>query len=173
MLDEADIKASRLAAPKEAVGRAVVKAVKKDRIQLAVMPGQGRLLRAVMDYLPGPRPALNRAARATTTRRKSSNTAVQRRRRGNLMTASIFTLTSTTSHSQNPCPPATTQAQADPRESAPTNHCSQAEHARPLTNSLPRPEKASEPELDDMSTTGRATSPPDQSLILGDLEPSA
>jgi len=74
MLDEADIKASRLAAPKEAVGRAVVKAVKKDRIQLAVMPGQGRLLRAVMDYLPGPRPALNRAARATTTRRKSSNT---------------------------------------------------------------------------------------------------
>jgi hypothetical protein len=34
MLDEADIKASRLAAPKEAVGRAVVKAVKKDRIQL-------------------------------------------------------------------------------------------------------------------------------------------
>jgi len=114
MLDEADIKASRLAAPKEAVGRAVLKAVKKDRIQLAVMPGQGRLLRAVMDYLPGPRPALNRAARATTTRRKSSNTAVQRRRRGNLMTASIFTLTSTTSHSQNPCPPATTQAQADP-----------------------------------------------------------
>jgi hypothetical protein len=92
--------------------------------------------------------------------------AVQRRRRGNLMTTSIFTPTSTTSHSQNPCPPATTQDQADPREPAPTNHCSQAEHARPLINSLPRPEKASEPELDDMSTTGRATSPPDQSLIL-------
>jgi hypothetical protein len=83
------------------------------------------------------------------------------------MTTSIFTPTSTTSHSQNPCPPATTQDQADPREPAPTNHCSQAEHARPLINFLPRPEKASEPELDDMSTTGRATSPPDQSLILG------
>jgi hypothetical protein len=47
------------------VAPAVVKAVKKDRIQLAVMPGQGGLLRAVMDYLPGPGPALNRAARAT------------------------------------------------------------------------------------------------------------
>ena len=70
MLDEAGMKASRFVASAEAVARAVVKAVKKDRMQLAVMPGQGRLLRAVMDYLPGPGPALNRAARATTTRRK-------------------------------------------------------------------------------------------------------
>jgi short-subunit dehydrogenase len=53
MLDEAGVKASRFVASAEAVARAVVKAVKKDRMQLAVMPGQGRLLRAVMDYLPG------------------------------------------------------------------------------------------------------------------------
>jgi hypothetical protein len=169
MLDEASVKASRFVASAEAVARAVVKAVKKDRMQLAVMPGQGRLLRAVMDYLPGrARPEPRRLGNHHQAENPRTP-AVQRRRRGNLMTTSIFTPTSTTSHSQNPCPPATTQAQADPREPAPTNHCSQAEHARPLTNSLPRPEKASEPELDDMSTTGRATSPPDQSLILGDL----
>jgi hypothetical protein len=34
----------------------VVKAVKTDRVELVVMPGPGRLMRAIMDYLPGSAP---------------------------------------------------------------------------------------------------------------------
>jgi short-subunit dehydrogenase len=70
MLDESSMKASRVMAPAEAVARAVVKAVAKDRAELVVMPGPGRLLRAVMDYFPALGPALNRAAGARTTMEK-------------------------------------------------------------------------------------------------------
>jgi short-subunit dehydrogenase len=67
MLDESGMKASAFMAPAESVARAVVKAVKKDRAELVIMPGPGRLLRAVMDYFPGLGPAVNRAAGASTT----------------------------------------------------------------------------------------------------------
>jgi len=70
MLDESGMKASRFMAPAEAVARAVITAVKKDRAELVIMPGPGRLLRAVMDYFPGLGPAMNRAAGADTTMRK-------------------------------------------------------------------------------------------------------
>jgi short-subunit dehydrogenase len=70
MLDDAGMKASRYMAPAEAVARAVVKAVHKDRTELVIQPGPGRLLRAVMDYYPALGPALNRAAGATTTMQK-------------------------------------------------------------------------------------------------------
>ena len=52
MLDESGMKASRFMAPAESVARAVVKAVKKDRAELVIMPGPGRLIRAIMDYFP-------------------------------------------------------------------------------------------------------------------------
>lgn len=70
MLDESGMKASGYMAPAEAVARAVVKAVKKDKTELVIQPGPGRLLRAVLDYFPGLGPALNRAAGATTTMQK-------------------------------------------------------------------------------------------------------
>jgi short-subunit dehydrogenase len=70
MLDESGIKASGFMAPAESVARAVTKAVKKDRAELVIMPGPGRLLRAIMDYFPALGPALNRAAGATTTMQK-------------------------------------------------------------------------------------------------------
>jgi short-subunit dehydrogenase len=70
MLDESGIKASGFMAPAEAVARAVVKAVHKDRVELVIQPGPGRLLRAVMDYFPALGPALNRAAGSTTTMQK-------------------------------------------------------------------------------------------------------
>lgn len=70
MLDESGMKASGYMAPAEAVARAVVKAVKKDRVELVIQPGPGRLLRAVLDYFPGLGPALNRAAGATTAMQK-------------------------------------------------------------------------------------------------------
>jgi short-subunit dehydrogenase len=70
MLDESGMKASGFMAPAESVARAVVKAVTKDRVELVVMPGPGRLLRAVMDYFPALGAALNRAAGASTTMQK-------------------------------------------------------------------------------------------------------
>jgi len=70
MLDESGMKSSFFMAPARSVARAVVKAVTKDRIELVVMPGPGRLLRAVMDYFPALGPAMNRAAGATSTMQK-------------------------------------------------------------------------------------------------------
>ncbi|HEY6278236.1 MAG TPA: SDR family NAD(P)-dependent oxidoreductase [Streptosporangiaceae bacterium] len=70
MLDDAGMKAARYMAPAETVAQAVVKAVKKDRTELVVMPGPGRFLRAVLDYFPRLGPALNRAAGTTTTMQK-------------------------------------------------------------------------------------------------------
>ncbi len=69
-LDESGMKASAFMAPAESVARAVVKAVKKDRAELVVMPGPGRLMRAIMDYFPALGPAVNRAAGANTTMQK-------------------------------------------------------------------------------------------------------
>jgi short-subunit dehydrogenase len=70
MLDESGMTASAFMSPAESVARAVVKAVKKDRAELVIMPGPGRLLRAIMDYFPGLGLAANRAAGATTTMQK-------------------------------------------------------------------------------------------------------
>jgi len=70
MLDESGMQASRFMAPAGAVARAVVKAVRKDRAELVIMPGPGRLLRAVMDYFPGLGPAVNRAAGTGATMRE-------------------------------------------------------------------------------------------------------
>jgi len=70
MLDESGMKASGFMAPAQSVARAIVKAVTKDKAELVVMPGPGRLLRAVMDYFPGLGPAVNRAAGATATMQK-------------------------------------------------------------------------------------------------------
>jgi len=70
MLDESGMKTSGFMAPAQAVARAVIKVVRKDRTELVVMPGPGRLIRALMDYFPGLGPALNRAVGATTTMQK-------------------------------------------------------------------------------------------------------
>ena len=70
MLDESGMRASGFMAPAESVARAVMKAVKKDRAELVIMPGPGRLMRAVMDYFPALGPTVNRAAGATTTMQK-------------------------------------------------------------------------------------------------------
>jgi len=70
MLDESGMKASGFMAPAQSVARAVIKAVTKDKPELVIQPGPGRLLRAVLDYFPALGPALNRAAGATTTMQK-------------------------------------------------------------------------------------------------------
>jgi short-subunit dehydrogenase len=43
------------------VGKLTVRAIRKDKAELAVLPGPGKLLRAVMDRFPGLGPAMNRA----------------------------------------------------------------------------------------------------------------
>ena len=54
-------------APAAHVGRAVLTAIRRDRAETVVMPGPGRLLKAVMDLFPGLGPAMNRAAGAERT----------------------------------------------------------------------------------------------------------
>lgn len=70
ILDESGIKAPACMAPAQAVARGVLKAVTKDKAELVIQPGPGRLIRALMDYYPALGPALNRAAGATTTMQK-------------------------------------------------------------------------------------------------------
>ncbi len=69
-LDQAGMKAAAYMAPAQSVARAVVRAVKKDRAELVIMPGPARLMRAVMDYFPGLGPAMNRAAGTKATMQK-------------------------------------------------------------------------------------------------------
>src|SRR5439155_17843854 len=45
-----------------AVGKATVRAILKDKAELALFPGPGKLLRAVMDRFPGMGPTINRSA---------------------------------------------------------------------------------------------------------------
>ena len=48
----------------EKVAAAVLRAIEKDKAEIVVMPGPGRLLKALMDFFPGFGPAMNRAAGA-------------------------------------------------------------------------------------------------------------
>jgi short-subunit dehydrogenase len=62
-LDETGIRAStRFMVPPERVARAVVRAIERDRAEIVVMPGPGRLMKAVMDLFPGFGPWMNRVS---------------------------------------------------------------------------------------------------------------
>jgi short-subunit dehydrogenase len=51
------------------VGKATVRAIAKDKTELAVLPGPGRTMRALIDRFPGLGPRINRASGAETTMR--------------------------------------------------------------------------------------------------------
>jgi short-subunit dehydrogenase len=53
--------------PATDVAKAVLHAIRKDKAEIVVMPGPGRLLKAVMDLFPSLGPAMNRAAGADRT----------------------------------------------------------------------------------------------------------
>ena len=69
--DELGVDMPRYAtAPAAAVGKAVVKAIRSDRVELVVMPGPGRLMKALMDLFPALGPSMNEMAGANTTMRR-------------------------------------------------------------------------------------------------------
>jgi short-subunit dehydrogenase len=51
--------------PPEAVARAVLKSIRRDKAEIVIMPGPGRLLRALMDLFPGMGPAMNQIGGVT------------------------------------------------------------------------------------------------------------
>jgi short-subunit dehydrogenase len=53
--------------PASSVADAVLQAIRKDKAEIVVMPGPGRLLKAAMDLFPGLGPAMNSAAGADKT----------------------------------------------------------------------------------------------------------
>ena len=57
-------------APASAVADAVLSAIRRDRAEIVVMPGPGRLLKALMDLFPGFGPTMNRMAGADRTMRR-------------------------------------------------------------------------------------------------------
>ena len=67
----------RFIASPRTVAKATIRAVAADKAEVAVMPGPGRTVRAVMDRFPGTGPALNRLTGAVTT----MNTVAEQRER--------------------------------------------------------------------------------------------
>jgi len=51
------------------IGKHTVRAIRNDKAELAVLPGPGKLLRALVDRFPGMGPAINRATGTTKTTR--------------------------------------------------------------------------------------------------------
>ena len=51
------------------IAKLTVRAIRSDQGELAVLPGPGKLLRALMDRFPGMGPAMNRATGTSTTMR--------------------------------------------------------------------------------------------------------
>src|SRR5947209_3734339 len=56
--------------PASSVGKAVLTAIRRDRAEIVVMPGPGRVLKALMDLFPALGPAMNQAAGANATMRR-------------------------------------------------------------------------------------------------------
>jgi short-subunit dehydrogenase len=59
------------------IGKLTVRAIRADKAELAVLPGPGKLLRALMDRFPALGPAMNRA----TGTRKTMQTVAEHRER--------------------------------------------------------------------------------------------
>jgi short-subunit dehydrogenase len=53
--------------PVESVARAVLKSIRRDKAEIVIMPGPGRLMRALMTLFPGMGPTMNQMAGGTRT----------------------------------------------------------------------------------------------------------
>jgi short-subunit dehydrogenase len=76
--DELGIEMPRMGtSPASAVANAVISALRKDRAEIVVMPGPGRVLKAMLDLFPGLGGWMNRATGADATMRR----VIERRKR--------------------------------------------------------------------------------------------
>jgi len=76
----------------EAVAQAVLKSLRRDKAEIVVMPGPGRLLRALMTLFPGMGPAMNEMAGSTRTMKQVADFLERQREQlhaRNAQTASI------------------------------------------------------------------------------------
>jgi short-subunit dehydrogenase len=69
-MDAMKLPASPFMAPVSMVGKAVLRALDKDKAEIVVMPGPGRLMRAVMDFFPGMGPRMNQQLGVNQTMRE-------------------------------------------------------------------------------------------------------
>jgi len=65
--------------PPEAVAQAVLKSIKRDKAELVVMPGPGRLIRTLMTFFPGMGPAMNEMTGSTQTMKQVADLREQQR----------------------------------------------------------------------------------------------
>ncbi len=68
--------------PPEAVAQAVLKSIMRDKAELVIMPGPGRLMRALMTLFPGMGPTMNRMTGSTRTMKQVAD--VRERQRAQL-----------------------------------------------------------------------------------------
>ena len=66
----------------EAVARDVVKAIKRDKAEIVIMPGPGRLMKALMDLFPGMGPAMNQMTGSTRTMKQVADFRERQREQG-------------------------------------------------------------------------------------------
>jgi short-subunit dehydrogenase len=69
-LDDMKQKTSAFMAPVEMVTKALLRALDGDKAELVVMPGPGRLMRALMDFFPGMGPWMNQQVGVNKTLRE-------------------------------------------------------------------------------------------------------
>jgi short-subunit dehydrogenase len=69
-LDDMHQPASAFMAPVAMVTKALLRALDRDRAEIVVLPGPGRLIRALMDYFPGMGPWMNKQMGVTKTLRE-------------------------------------------------------------------------------------------------------
>jgi short-subunit dehydrogenase len=68
--------------PAEAVARGVVKVLKTDKPELVIMPGPGRLMKALMDFFPGMGPRMNQRAGVTARMKQVADLREQEHAQG-------------------------------------------------------------------------------------------
>jgi len=69
-LDDMKKPSSAFMAPVEMVAKALLRAIDRDKPEIVVMPGPGRLMRALMDFFPGMGPWMNRQMGVNKTLRE-------------------------------------------------------------------------------------------------------
>jgi short-subunit dehydrogenase len=65
--------------PPQAVAKAVLKSIRRDKAEIAVMPGPGRLMRAQMDLFPGMGPMMNQMTGSTRVMKQVADFREQQR----------------------------------------------------------------------------------------------